>query len=703
MQRGISFELHTTIIAAVLLLTACATTLATDNEPNLSPSQAAIEQLRQLADTSDGTMPVYYDYMENGTLTGGKTFMPVPSPPQESLSSLSAYASYTLINNGPSTNRIDLVCVGDGYTAGEMDTYWQHVQTVIDNFFQEPPLNQYASFFNVHVVEVVSNQSGVDEPDNGIYRDTALNMTFNCNGIDRLLCIDYAKAWTAASNAPATDLVIAIANTSRYGGAGYSSLSTLSGDNDASVEVALHEFGHSFAGLADEYHYYDGTTYTGSEPSEVNISIYTASQQLASQRKWYRWMDVSQVDAFEGAYYKQYGIYRPTADSKMRSLGVPFGSVNTEQFLLSIYNKVSPIDQVIPAQAGVHSGEKTFTAVCQSPSPDTLEYTWKVDGITVVTTGEPAFCPVTFLQPNTIQTLTVTVTDRTDLVRNEGKRSSLMTDQHQWQVWRASADFVPDGVVDAADVAAMGPFWLTNNPQCDIAPHGGDGIVDLKDFAVLAEQWLISPESPPAPFAHWALDGNPDDSAGLAYHGIAYGNPVWEPTGPIGESVRLDGEDDYIQMPGFKGVTGTASRTCMAWIQTARQGNILSWGTEQNGQKWMLRVESNGTLGVGIWGGYINSAATVHDGQWHHVAAVLSDDDSPNVSEILLYIDGVLSGTSASNTQSIETAIGQDVIIGAYENAGILGYYFEGGIDDVRIYNQALTGDHVRAVMRGGN
>lgn len=118
---------------------------------------------------------------------------------------------------------------------------------------------------------------------------------------------------------------------------------------------------------------------------------------------------------------------------------------------------------------------------------------------------------------------------------------------------------------------------------------------------------------------------------------------------------------------------------------------IVTWGAEANGQKWTFRVESNGTLGVGVWGGYIRTIAAVNDGQWHHVAAVLNDDGSPDVSEILLYIDGVVQTTSANNTQAIDTVPSQDAMIGTFENAGILGTWFAGQIDEVKIYNRALN------------
>ena len=77
-------------------------------------------------------------------------------------SSFQPLAFTTLINNGPSANRIDITIVGDGYTNAELGTYANHVDNILPVFFGEEPLKEYASFFNVHRVDVASNESGVD-------------------------------------------------------------------------------------------------------------------------------------------------------------------------------------------------------------------------------------------------------------------------------------------------------------------------------------------------------------------------------------------------------------------------------------------------------------------------------------------------------------------------------------------------------------
>jgi hypothetical protein len=122
---------------------------------------------------------------------------------------------------------------------------------------------------------------------------------------------------------------------------------------------------------------------------------------------------------------------------------------------------------------------------------------------------------------------------------------------------------------------------------------------------------------------------------------------------------------------------------------------ILSWGYGANGQKWMFRLQADGKLAAGVWGGYISGSVSVADGQWHHVAAVLADDGSPSGNEIKLYVDGVPQSTTYSSTQPIDTLAGQDVQIGAFYNGSALASFFNGLLDEVRIYNLGLDGNQI--------
>ena len=155
-------------------------------------------------------------------------------------------------NTGPSNARFDLVIVGDGYTASQMGTLHQHAEAMWNSIAATDPWGKYRGSINVWLVEVISNQSGVDnDPTQGINRDTALDMYFWCDGIERLLCLNEAKAQQYANLAPGVDAIVAVGNSTKYGGAGYPSLATAAGGNDRAGRIVLHELGHSVGGLAD--------------------------------------------------------------------------------------------------------------------------------------------------------------------------------------------------------------------------------------------------------------------------------------------------------------------------------------------------------------------------------------------------------------------------------------------------------------------
>ncbi len=262
--------------------------------------------------------------------------------------SFSAAATVTPIQQtGPTNQRYDLVFVGDGYTAAQQSLFLSHATSKWNEVASVEPFKKYKAYFNVWAVQVVSTDSGVDnDPTRGISRNTAMDMGFWCSGTERLLCVNTTKALSFAANAPAVDQVMALANSTKYGGAGYTTrgLATASGGNAQSGQVAIHEFGHSIGRLADEY-FTAGTTYTGSEPTWPNASKMTAAQMTTARAKWYSYLGRSTPDGgvigtFQGANQYANGIYRPSENSLMRSLGKPFNLVGLDIMDAAIRSKI---------------------------------------------------------------------------------------------------------------------------------------------------------------------------------------------------------------------------------------------------------------------------------------------------------------------------------------------------------------------------
>lgn len=265
-----------------------------------------------------------------------------------------AAASVNLVNNGPSSNRVDIVFLGDGYTSANIaaGTYSNHINGMLTHLFTQDPFPRYQNFFNVHRIDVISSQSGADVPPLGIYRNTALDASYYWDSYtERLLYINESKANAALNNGLAgagfsAEMRLVTVNDTRYGGGG-GFYATYAGGNPSAPEVALHELGHSFAGLADEY-FYPGWTYSGSEPTAPNVTK-DSNPATAKWSDWNGYLDpdhpeLGPVGAYKGGAFYENGLYRPTSDSKMRTLGKAFNAVSREEIILSIYDYVNPLD-----------------------------------------------------------------------------------------------------------------------------------------------------------------------------------------------------------------------------------------------------------------------------------------------------------------------------------------------------------------------
>ncbi len=298
----------------------------------------------------------------------------------------------TMVDNGASSNRVDVVVIGDGYTTGEIDsTYVGHVNSIVTRLFSgaNNPLSRYASFFNVHRVNIVSNQSGADIPQSGITRDTALDAKYRYDGVtDRLLYFDAFKANTAVSSALAgsgidVDMRVGIVNSDVYGGGG-GQWAVYAGGNAQAPEIAVHELGHSFAGLADEY--FSPGSYSGPEPSAPNVTANVANG------KWDRWVgyddpssNIGTIGYYEGGQYVSNGIYRPSADSIMRSLGRPFDAVGREAMIAAIYGDVNPLDDWLSEGTVLNQTSSAWVNVVDA---SVIDVDWFLDGNLLAITGE---------------------------------------------------------------------------------------------------------------------------------------------------------------------------------------------------------------------------------------------------------------------------------------------------------------------------
>ncbi|MCX6329359.1 MAG: M64 family metallo-endopeptidase [Bacteroidia bacterium] len=231
----------------------------------------------------------------------------------------------------PATN-VDLAFIAEGYTADEMGKFRDDVKKMADVLFAEPPYNEYQYRINIYAVEAVSAESGTDIPGERFYVTTALNSSFYTFDLDRYLTTQDIKSVNDYAGLVPHDNIIVLINSNKYGGGGvYNYYSGTTVGHPLSPKVFIHEFGHGFAGLADEYYSsevaYEEFYPLNVEPWEPNITT-----MVNFDAKWKKMIskDTPQptpaeekysnvIGLFEGGGYSAKGIYRPEMDCRMKS------------------------------------------------------------------------------------------------------------------------------------------------------------------------------------------------------------------------------------------------------------------------------------------------------------------------------------------------------------------------------------------------
>ncbi len=178
--------------------------------------------------------------------------------------------------NGPSSEKVDLLVMGDGYTSADMKKFEADVRRLSDHFFTVSPFKERAKDFNVWAIAVPTQESGVSRPSTGTHRASALGTRYDIFGSERyVLTLDNRALREIAQHAP-YEFIEILVNNETYGGGGiFGQFSTAAAGNDWANYLFVHEFGHHFAGLADEY-YTSPVAYAAAsgrmEPWEPNVT-----------------------------------------------------------------------------------------------------------------------------------------------------------------------------------------------------------------------------------------------------------------------------------------------------------------------------------------------------------------------------------------------------------------------------------------------
>ncbi|MBN1853986.1 MAG: LamG domain-containing protein [Pirellulales bacterium] len=165
--------------------------------------------------------------------------------------------------------------------------------------------------------------------------------------------------------------------------------------------------------------------------------------------------------------------------------------------------------------------------------------------------------------------------------------------------------------------------------------------------------------------------------------------------GRIGKALQFDGKKNWIQIPEYRGVTGSAPRTVAAWMKTSnRQGDIIRWGSDDAGKVFRIGF-IRGHLGLDPSGGYLYIQQNIADDRWHHMAVVVAAGDPPNLHDhVQLFVDGApaaIHDIGLLDLWPIDTGSDEDISIGRG---------FSGTIDEIRLYDRALSSEEIKELFK---
>jgi hypothetical protein len=227
-----------------------------------------------------------------------------------------------LLHSGDPKEKIDVAIMAEGYTEAEMDIFYRDAQATVDALLSHEPFASMKDRFNIIAVASPSQDSGVSVPREGKWCRTAVDSHFDTFYSDRYLTtLHLSQMHDALSGLPYEHIII-LANTDTYGGGGiYNSYTLTTAHHSAFAPVVVHEFGHSFGGLTDEYAYDDQYVeyyYPDIEPWEQNITT-----MADFSKKWKDLYEQGVVGLVEGGGYQTKGVWRPQENCRMRTNAAP--------------------------------------------------------------------------------------------------------------------------------------------------------------------------------------------------------------------------------------------------------------------------------------------------------------------------------------------------------------------------------------------
>jgi IgA Peptidase M64 len=285
----------------------------------------------------------------------------------------------TIFENGAKDKRINLVFLSDGYQATELDRYITDVNTVLSSIFTQSPFQEYKNYFNAYAIKIPSLQSGASHPRSSsdsdcktmpqAVVDNYFGSRFDIGGIHRLLVPQKDVGQVLAANFPDYDQAFILVNTPHYGGSG-GTFATSSTHLSAS-EISIHEIGHSFAGLADEY-------WAGANYAQEKLNMTQTSS--VDKVKWRSWLGENGIGVY--AHQESPTWYRPHQNCKMRTLGLgsPYCNVCKDAFVERFHALTKPLNSYDPVTSTTKTdSDLHFSVDLIKTIPNTFKIEWRKD------------------------------------------------------------------------------------------------------------------------------------------------------------------------------------------------------------------------------------------------------------------------------------------------------------------------------------
>ncbi len=240
---------------------------------------------------------------------------------------------FDVVHSGDPTKKVDIVLLPEGYTADQEELFKTDCKKFADDFFSYSPYSENKDKFNIRGVWAPSQDAGPDIPGDGIWNKTRLNSSYYTFDSERYLMIkDFQGVCDVAGNAP-YDLIYVLANTDKYGGGAIYNFYGISAAHhrDEAGKIFIHEFGHLFAGLGDEY--VGGVEYNEFYPIDVEPWEPNLTTLVHFDQKWKNMLpegtpvptpstseNKKKLGVYEGGGYVTKGVYRPWINCLMNNL-----------------------------------------------------------------------------------------------------------------------------------------------------------------------------------------------------------------------------------------------------------------------------------------------------------------------------------------------------------------------------------------------